>query len=135
MVTWLTILWYQLVKESQIITLCFTQMWMVTYAGNNKFNLINFDTYIIIINLIAENRNTVFSRKYFQTPELLNFPFNWGLEITRIFVFYLHLKLVESANWGLNFFCFVCDRCSKFIKHQWPHVLWRKGFYFYERGV
>ena len=89
----------------------------------------------ITCNLVAENRNTVFSRKYFQTPELLNFPFNWGLEITRIFVFYLHLKLVESANWGLNFFCFVCDRCSKFIEHQWPHVLWRKGFYFYERGV
>ena len=61
---------------------------------------------LINSNLVAENRNTVFSRKYFQTPELLNFPFNWGLEIMRIFVFYLHLKLVESANWGLNFFCF-----------------------------
>ena len=58
----------------------------------------------MLINLVAENRNTVFSRKYFQTPELLNFPFNWGLEIARIFVFYLHLQLVESANWGLNFF-------------------------------
>ena len=88
-----------------------------------------------LTNLDAENRNTVVCRKYFHAQFLLNLPSTWELEITRICVFYFHLKLVEGAKSGLKFFVlFAIDarNLSSINDHMY---FYRKGFYFYERGV
>ena len=71
-------------------------------------------TYITInTNLDAESRITVVYWKYFHAHYLLNFPSTWGLGFTRICLFYFHLKLVESGNFGLNIFVlFAIDYCN-----------------------
>ena len=110
-----------------------TLIYSYSYKYLSTFVQIHLST--ILCNLEAESRNTVFSRKYFQPQYLLNFPFNWGLEITRICLFYFHLKLVEGANCGLNFFVlFAID--ARNLSSINDHMFFlRKGFYFYERGV